>query len=302
MTIKSHSIYDLSRETLRDVNKPRKMLQYGFPGLSYDLCTQSGHLVVIGAKTGCGKSLLALQMARAMASAGVKTAYLSLEMSNRLIAERNLASAGTMAAIKHGDAVEAQLAAMRALVESQRAMPLEIAEAYGATVKDIADFISSNKDVKVVIVDYLQLLGGAQASQYERTTDASKALATLAHETGVTIIGLAQLAIKGDAGQGDPTLASIQATSQYSQDADAVLLMYRESDQDADSRRVLQIAKNRHGPAGRKLFLDFDGNRMLLTESADQTRRKPEKPAKIDFSIPDPCSKAERAEMAKIRW
>ena len=288
------SLTAASRDVLDHINDPRPCYDWGIDSISSALTTGPGHFAVVGAKTGVGKSLLGMQIAAAMAKSGLATAYISLEMSTETLAERYLAQAGTMAALRHHDATAAQIGAMRDLIANNQ-LPLALVPAAGCTVSDIENYIKANPTIKVIIIDYLQLLGGSSSSRYELTTNASIALATLAHSTGVCIIGLAQLAIKGEQAQGTPDLSSIQSTSQYVQDADAILLLWREDEKNADSRRVLQVAKNRHGPAGRKVYMDFDGNTMTLQPSVDQTSHKSAKKA-YDFNSAQPSKSRSRGE------
>lgn len=245
---------------------------YGIDALTDALTTGPGHMVIIGAKTGAGKTALALQIALSMARSGLHVAFLSLEMDARTLAERLLARSGTMAAIRHRDATSDQEAAMQAAARELQRLPLTLVEAYGCTVDDVAHYIADNPAVNVVIVDYVQLLGGREANAYERSVNASKALATLARETGKAILCLAQLNLKGEQAQGEPRLGCIQGSTQWEQDANACIYMWLETD-DADSRRVLRITKNRNGMT-RKIYLDFDGNKMTFSVAADQNPRK----------------------------
>jgi len=274
ITLTGVPLQDAWKDFLGDLHTPRPSYNYGYKRLTDDLHTGPGHMVIIGAQTGVGKSLLGWLICKNMAAAGARVAYLSLEMSREDLMARNAARSGTMAAIMRGDATRLQEEAMRAQAQEEAKLPIEIVPAAGCSVEHIAAYIHANSGIKVVCIDYLQLLTGA-GDRYQVTTANSIALANLAHSTGVCIIGLVQLLIKGDAAQGVPTMASVQATSQYVQDADALILMHRETPDDANSRRILKIEKNRHGPAGGRVYLDFDGNRMQLTESDDQTARTP---------------------------
>lgn len=250
---------------------------YGIDALTDALTTGPGHVVTICAKTGTGKTALALQIALSMAKSGLHVAFLSLEMDANALTERLLARTGTMAAIRHRDATPAQEAAMRAAMRDLQHLPLELVEAYGCTVDEVASYINNHPYVDVLIIDYLQLLGGREANAYERAVNASKALATLARETGKAMICLAQQNLKGEGAEGAPRLGTIQGSTQYEQDSNAVLGLSREDESDPKSRRVIQINKNRNGDVGMRYYLDFDGNRMCFTESADQSPRKPAK-------------------------
>ena len=78
MKLSGISIADASRGVLDHIHDPKICYEYGFRDLSDDLCTGPGHFVLLGAKTGCGKTLLGLQVAHCMAETGIKTHYLSL--------------------------------------------------------------------------------------------------------------------------------------------------------------------------------------------------------------------------------
>ena len=272
--LNTYSIKNAAATVIDHLHDAPVAYDYGLPDLTNALTTGPGHMVTICAKTGTGKTALALQIAQSMAKSGLNVAFLSLEMDANALAERLLARAGTMAAIRHRDATPAQEAAMRSAMRELQSLPLSLVEAYGCTVDDIARFIDGNPTVDVLVIDYLQLLGGREANAYERAVNASKALATLARETGKAMICLAQQNLKGEGADGAPRLGTIQGSTQYEQDSNAVLGLSREIESDPDSRRVIQINKNRNGPTGRKVYLDFDGNRMAFTESADQNPRK----------------------------
>lgn len=266
---------------------------YGLPDLTDSLTTGPGHMVMIGAKTGTGKTALALQVALSMARSGLHVAYLSLEMDANTLAERLLARTGTMAALRHRDATPAQEAAIKKAAAELQRLPLCLVEAYGCTVDDIQHFIADHPDVHVVVVDYVQLLGGKEANTYERSVNASKALATLARETGKAILCLAQLNLKGEQAQGEPHLGCIQGSTQWEQDANACCYMWAEKDDDPASRRVIRIVKNRNGVV-KKIYLDFNGNLMTFSESADQAPRN--KRPSFNFNPAQPSKSKSRGE------
>ena len=170
---------------------------------------------------------------------------------------------------------------MRQQMEELRKLPIDLVEAPGITVADIADYIRKHPTVDVIIVDYVQLMGGEAANAYEAQTNISKALATLAKDTAKCIIVLAQENLKGD--HNDDDMGNIQGTAQYEQDADAIISLCLEKRGDYKSRRVLKVKKNRHGDPGMRLYLDYDGNMMMFTESEDQEPRSTSSTQKFDF-------------------
>ncbi|MFR7742841.1 MAG: DnaB-like helicase C-terminal domain-containing protein [Acutalibacteraceae bacterium] len=104
------------------------------------------------------------------------------------------------------------------------------------------------------MVDYLQKIkpvrSSRYASDYENVSQISSDLQQLGRQTGIPIIALSQLSRpeRGKSGKiPPPTLSSLRSSGQIEQDADVVMLLYRE-DQDApNSRRLLRVAKNKEG-------------------------------------------------------
>ena len=112
----------------------------------------------------------------------------------------------------------------------------------------------------VIFVDYLTLMKASGKTPYERATQISMDLHTLAQQMEMAVIALAQL---NRAGKGDPDMTSLRESGQIEQDADAILLIHW-PDQE-DSTRELIIAKNKEGETG-KNFLRFDGKHQTFSE------------------------------------
>ena len=103
---------------------------------------------------------------------------------------------------------------------------------------------------------------GATAVSY---THLSRALHTFAQTTGTTVVGLSQLA-RPERREGHtraPRMSSLRESGQLEADADAVLLLYLEDEDDPAGPRLLKVAKNKEGERG-VLRLHFDGERQTF--------------------------------------
>lgn len=136
-------------------------------------------------------------------------------------------------------------------------------------------------DLKLVIVDYLQLVNIPESKKYENPNQyqkiglISRTLKILAMELNICIFALAQLNRKSEERRGfdkSPILSDLRESGSIEQDADVVMFLYEEKESinqqdDADEElevkdsfvTMLKIAKNRHGPIGKIKFL-FEKN------------------------------------------
>ena len=98
--------------------------------------------------------------------------------------------------------------------------------------------------------------------------------------TGITVCALSQLSRpqKGGENEKAPGLHSLRQSGQIEQDADGVLLLYKEEPNNPRSRRCLKIAKNKDGEAGGIVYLVFDGAHQRFKPSVvdKPVRREPE--------------------------
>ena len=113
-------------------------------------------------------------------------------------------------------------------------------------------------DIKLVIVDYLQMLESPSfrsEGRQQEISDISRSLKALAKELGVPLIAVSQLSRKPE-GRDDkrPQLADLRESGAIEQDADLVLLLFREEfyTPTEENRGIAEamIAKQRNGPTG----------------------------------------------------
>ena len=182
-----------------------------------------------------------------------------------------------------------------------RARKLELIQASGMTAQDIrADALA--RRYEVVYIDYLQLIEpeSRKVNRTEQVSAISRSLQKFAHGTGRLVVALSQLSRQEKASEDklvEPTMSDLRESGQIEQDADAILLLYLEEPaRREESRRILKIAKNKEGTAG-KVYLVFDGPFQRFRESAieepapaakRQTYKRPPKEQLDFFDLPGP--------------
>lgn len=258
-------------------------LTWGLDKLNDRLFVDRGDMVVLGGHASAGKTLLAVQFAWHWAKLGRKVGFYSLEtdeakLEDRLIAYNMHLDFGK---IKRSELTEEDYEAL-ALASQRLIQPkLEWVPASGMTVDEIRSSALS-RGYDAIFVDYLQLIpGDKRRNRTEEVAGISIGLHQMSQSTGITVVALSQLSRpeKGGDRVRAPTMASLRESGQIEQDADVVMLLYKEEDTQ-NSRRVLHIAKNKEGETG-KIYLAFDGAHQRLYESAvdapaPRARREPE--------------------------
>jgi replicative DNA helicase len=220
---------------------------------------RSGQLIVLGARPSVGKSALALDIALAVASTGAPVLFCSAEMGALELGQRVLAGGGVpsdrlLAGQLDGidfDRLERKRAALvdvPVLIDDSPAMTL-------LAIRTRARRQLASGGLGLVIVDYLQLIGGERRERREvEVAETSRGLKALARELGVPVLAVAQLnravELRSDK---RPLLADLRDSGQVEQDGDVVLLLHRPAVYDLDvdpGAAELIVAKHRNGPTG----------------------------------------------------
>lgn len=200
-----------------------------------------------------------------------KVGFYSLETStakltNRLVASRCIIDFGHINR-REMTPEEWERAAKwkKEVLESQ----LELIPASGWGVADILATALARQH-RVVFVDYLQLIRAAGRNRTEQVTNISLALHEMAQAHGILVVALSQLnRASTDRADATPTLADLRESGQIEQDADAVLALYIDPDEDAPmDDRKLRVLKNKEGRLG-DFSLAFDGSTQSFAEYMD---------------------------------
>lgn len=254
-----------------------------------------GELVVLAARPSVGKTALALNIAsNVLQDDNAAVLFISLEMSAVSLVERMLGSLTGLtktAVSKMGGKVPDKLfpdiKAARAWIGSRKLFIIDReASNVSGVCRTIRQFQRQHKELKLVIVDYLQLLraGGRQAegSREREVAECSAALKQLAKDLDVPVLVLSQLnrAVESRGGRqkGVPMLSDLRDSGSIEQDADLVLLLHRPGLYDFSASEsqeengpayrdiaYLDIAKNRCGETGR-VTLTYDAQRTLFLD------------------------------------
>lgn len=264
-------------------------LPWGFQELDGRLHVSTGKFVIIGGYPSHGKTALALSSAYTM-SEKYRVGFFSLETDDGTLMDRLVARTALipMQRIKRNELTEEDYEAVAASSEKIVKHRLEFILAAGMTVADIFATAQSRR-YDVIYVDYIQLIrGDRNRGRVEEITGISIDLHTLAQSTGINVIGLSQLSRpeKGGKTQRAPRMSDLRESGQLEQDADVIMMVYRENADNADSRRVLAIEKNKEGELG-QVFLNFDGATQTFRRSLNQipppARRKEPEYSQVEF-------------------
>lgn len=236
-------------------------LPWGFDELNRRMYVGPGKFVILGGYPSDGKTAMALYMAWTMAQTK-RVGFYSLETDDGTLMDRLVAHVSkiNLPRIKRNELSDDDYAAVAAATPRMVDRNLEIVLAAGMTVSDIFASAASRR-YDVIFVDYIQLIrGDRRHGRTEEITGVSIDLHTMAQSSGLTVVGLSQLsrAEKGAKTKRAPRMSDLRESGQLEQDADVVMLLYRDDPDDPASRRILTVEKNKEGEVG-KLYLNFDG-------------------------------------------
>ena len=271
----------------------KEFIRWGISWLDERLHIGGGDMVVIGGQASSGKTAFALQLAFHIARQK-RVGFFSYETGNEKLIDRTVACQ-TLVSYEKVMTDKLEREDMQQIYEMRRELEepdMEYLETNGWTVSDSGAYAMARR-YDVIVVDYLQKIAvtsqGRYLGDYERVSRVSSDLQQLGRQTGRIIIALSQLSRPGKDGLG-PTMSSLRSSGQIEQDADVVLLLYRENEQDAESRRKLVIAKNKDGRANEGTLLEFDGDNQRFRRSVSWTpperMRKKKEPAQTSVFRP----------------
>lgn len=220
---------------------------------------KEGELTVLAARTSIGKTSIALYMALQLAKSLNEYEYVcffSFEMSvnqllNRLISIEVNETINNI--IKNQDTELLykgmnEIAFLNILIDSSGNMDLN------ALKKKISS-ICTRYPTKCIYIDYLQLLrvSGRNENRTLEVTEISRTLKNLARDFAVPIVALSQINRKVEDRQNKrPQLSDLRESGSIEQDADTVLLLYRENYyKESNNDLEINVAKNRSGSTGK---------------------------------------------------
>jgi replicative DNA helicase len=232
-----------------------------------------GGLYVVGARPSVGKSVVALQLAKALTAHGA-VAFSSLEMSEADVQIRAVAAdlRIDLARLMKRDLLVSDWEKIRARRAAWQNVPLFIDDNSGVTLTDIKRFarsVNRRQPLAGLVVDYLQLMAqpaGDKRPRHEFVADMSRQLKILAMEMQIPVIALSQLN-RGSTQRADnmPQISDLRESGAVEQDADVVILLHREIMGETSGDLSMLIAKQRNGPTG-FAELDFWGHYSMALD------------------------------------
>ena len=241
---------------------------------------QASDLVIIAGRPAMGKTTFALSLAKNIAvDARIPTAFFSLEMSNVQLVNRLISNVCEIPGNKmlNGQLSPDEWSKLDKNMGTLNGAPLYIDDTPGLSIFELrtkARRLVKEKDVKIIMIDYLQLMnanGMKFGSRQEEVSKISGSLKGLAKELDIPILALSQLNRTVENREGlegkRPQLSDLRESGSIEQDADMVLFVHRpeyyhifEDEKGNNLRGMAQIiiAKHRKGATG-DVLLDFKG-------------------------------------------
>lgn len=237
----------------------------GFVDLDYRTSgLQPSDLVLIAARPSMGKTAFVLNIAQYVAfRSDLTTAIFSLEMSKEQLVNRlfSLESRVDAQTLRNGNLSDAE---WEKLIEGAGVVGrsnLIIDDTPGISISELRSKCRKYKlehDLKLVVIDYLQLMSGSgkgNDSRQQEISDISRSLKSLARELQVPVVALSQLSRAVEQRPDKrPMMSDLRESGAIEQDADVIMFIYRDDyyNKDTDRKNISEIiiAKQRNGPIG----------------------------------------------------
>ncbi len=246
---------------------------------------QPSDLIVIAARPSMGKSAFMTCIAEhAGMIVKAPVAMFSLEMSKEQLIQRMLCSRARVDAhkVRTGFLAQSDWPKLTDAASRLSEAPIYIDDTPGLTALELkakARRLKAQFDIKMVIVDYLQLMQGVTGaeSRQQEISEISRSLKALARELHVPVIAISQLSRAVESRTDHrPQLSDLRESGAIEQDADMVVLLLREeyynpTEENRGKCEVI-IAKQRNGPVG-SVFLTFI-REYTRFENAELVRRE----------------------------
>ena len=225
---------------------------------------QACDLNIIAARPSMGKTAFVLNIAQYVAIHSQQTtAIFSLEMSKEQLVNRmfSLESRVDAQKLRSGNLTDADWEMLIEGAGNVGRSKLIIDDTPGISISELRSKCRKYKlehDLKLIIIDYLQLMSGSgrhSESRQQEISDISRSLKALARELSVPVIALSQLSRAVEQRTDKrPMLSDLRESGAIEQDADVCMFIYRDDyyNPDTEDKNIAEIiiAKQRNGPIG----------------------------------------------------
>ncbi|CDN11633.1 MAG: replicative DNA helicase [Richelia sp.] len=269
-------IADTLINTFQDIEERHEGVALpGIPCGFYDLDAmtngfQRSDLVIVAGRPSMGKTAFCLNLAHNITTLyKLPVAIFSLEMSKEQLVQRLLAAEAGIESgyLRSGRISQSQWEPLSRAIGMLSEMPIYIDDTPNITVTEIRSQARRlqaevGTELGLVIIDYLQLMEGAGDNRVQELSRITRSIKGLARELSAPVIALSQLSRGVEARTNKrPMLSDLRESGSIEQDADLVIMLYRDDYYNSDSpdRGIAEviIAKHRNGPTGTvKLLFD----------------------------------------------
>ncbi|MCX6807751.1 MAG: replicative DNA helicase [Patescibacteria group bacterium] len=263
-----------NKDALRGIPTGWKKLDNLLSGL------QPSDLVVLAARPSVGKTAIALNIAQNVAITNNKSVGLfSLEMSKEQLVDRMFASLLQVNShdLRTGQLAESDFDRMGEVIDRLSRSNIFIDDTADCTVLDIrakSRRLQMEHGLDLIIVDYLQLIrGNNPMNRVQEISEITRSLKAIGRELRVPVLALSQLSRNSENRPTKiPQLSDLRDSGSIEQDADVVLMLYREEmyDEETDRKGIVDIfiRKHRNGPTGHvELYFDRPKQRFIEIEA-----------------------------------
>lgn len=239
---------------------------------------QKSNLLILAARPGVGKTSLALNIAENVSVKNKRPlGFFSLEMSREELVDRLLVAEADIDAwkLKTGKLSADDFTKLSNAMGELAEAPLYIDDTPALSILEMrtkARRLQVEHGLDLLVVDYLQLARSRNLeNRVQEVSEISQGLKNLARELKIPVLALSQLsrAVETRGGK-KPQLADLRESGSIEQDADVVMFLWREDDENPENI-MLDIAKHRNGPL-RSIPLRFRGDRIKFY--GRETKRK----------------------------
>lgn len=223
---------------------------------------QKGDLVIVAARPSVGKTAFALNIANNTSyKADEAVAIFSLEMPAEQLVTRLICCSGSINndSLKTGSILKENPNKYYAAAEKVANCNLYIDDTSSVKIGEIAAKcrrLKQEKGLRMVVIDYLQLISGptnSRESRQQEVSDISRQLKAMARELECPVMALSQLSRQVEQRKGKPMLSDLRESGAIEQDADIVAFLHREDyqnkEKEAETNGLTEIivAKHRNG-------------------------------------------------------
>jgi replicative DNA helicase len=220
---------------------------------------QPADLIIVAGRSSMGKTALGFQIGQRASLQGAVVQAFSMEMPRRKLGRRMLANHAKLdgEAMKRGELNDAEMDRFEKAREQLATMKFEIDDRGNLSIGQMRARCRRTRRalgrLDLVIVDYLQLAKGEGDNRTQEVTSISRGLKALAKEMNCPVIALAQINRGVEQRQNKrPEMSDLRESGAIEQDADIILLLYRDEVYFPDSVNnkgliEIEIKKNRDG-------------------------------------------------------